>query len=100
MAVVAITRILHGTADGETKEFNIGDDVSSLGDDAVRQLVEAGSAVDTTGKSKFASPLVGQTAVAEPDEDTAKRDELVAKAVTAANKSEAPAPAPETEAKK
>lgn len=75
MAVLAITPINHGEADGSVKTFNVGDDVSGLGEDAVKQLVAAGSAIDTSEKN----PLGVAAAEAPADEDTRKRDELIAK---------------------
>ena len=78
MAVVAITRIQHGSGDGKVTTFGIGDEVTGLNDDEVRSLVVGGSAVETGKKRKFsAAPTPG-----EQDEETLKRDALIAKAAS------------------
>lgn len=80
MAVVAITRIQHGQSDGSVKTFNVGDSVTGLDEDQVRSLVLNGSAVETGKNRKYsAAPVVG-----ERDEETEKRDALIAKAASEA----------------
>ena len=74
MAVVAITPIQHGEGK-DTKTFKVGDDVSGLDKDAVRQLVEAGAAIDTSEKNPMAAAVAARSA----DDDTRKRDEIIAK---------------------
>lgn len=79
MAVIAITPVQHGDKDGSVKTFNVGDDVSGLGEDAVRALVENGAAVETGKTKKYNSPLTGAGTPAVTDEDTLKRDQIIAK---------------------
>lgn len=75
MTLIAVSRIVHGNADGSTKEFGIGDTVSGLNEDQERQLVEAGAVIET-GKRKYTqAPQSGPV-----DEETRKRDEIMAKA--------------------
>lgn len=78
MAILAITNIEHGNADGTVKTFGIGDSIVGLDEDQVRNLVIAGAAVETGSKRKFSSLPV----VREEDEDTLKRDALILKAAS------------------
>lgn len=75
MTLIAVSKIDHGKSDGTVKTFNIGDTVSGLDEEQERALVAAGSVVET-GERKYTT-----AATAGPvDEDTRKRDEILAKA--------------------
>lgn len=80
MGVLAITRIRHGQDDGSVVEFSVGDSITGLSEDEVRSLVLSGAAVETGKKRKFgAVPTPG-----EQDEETLKRDAIIAKAASEA----------------
>lgn len=85
MAVVAVTQILHGTDDG-VKTFNIGDNVTGLGEDELRSLVLSGAAIETGKDRKFTSP---DSPPAGADDETRKRDKLLAQGVVDGNDSPA-----------
>lgn len=80
MAVVAVTKILHGEPDGSIKEFNIGDNVTGLTDDQLRSLVESGGAVETGKNRKFSAEQEVPVALTADEELTLKRDEIIEKA--------------------
>lgn len=84
MTLIAVSKIVHGNDDGTTKEFNIGDTVSGLNEDQERSLVEAGSVVET-GKRKYTP----EPSLLVADEETRKRDEILAKAAAGENLSPA-----------
>lgn len=75
MTLIAVSRIVHGQGDKGEKIFNIGDPVSGLSEAEELSLVAAGAVVET-GKHKYTQP---GTAVVT-DEETRKRDEILAKA--------------------
>ncbi len=77
MPVVAISRIRHGAEDGSVKEFNIGDTLSGFNDDELRNFVQTGAAVETGKNRKFSEAPYGGGAPV--DEETQKRDALIAK---------------------
>lgn len=80
MAVVAITRIQYGKQNGEVVNVGIGQTISGLSEDEVRSLVLSGAAVETGKNRKYSMvPVVG-----EQDEETLKRDALIAKAASEA----------------
>lgn len=93
MAVLAITPIQHGESDGTVRNIAVGEDISSLDEQFLRQLVEGGSAIET-GQSKYNSPLTPEGGVVVFDEETRKRDELITKALMDSLKSgDQPSPA-------
>ncbi len=95
MAVYAITRILHGVK-GETKEINVGDELTGFSDDELRSFIDGGSAVET-GKTRKFTEAPGPAAAV--DEETKKRDALLAKAASGTDDAPAPVSAPTAETK-
>ena len=94
MAVVAITPIQYGLADGTIDLYDVGDELD-LPEETLQTLVWNGSAVETGKKRKF-TPLAG--AAGPVDEVTIRRDALIAKAAAelddGAPEAETPAVAP------
>jgi len=79
MTVVAITPIEYGVGNGEVDHYGVGDELGALDDDTLRGLVQNGSAVETGKNRKFSdAPGAGGPV----DEDTQKRDALIAKSQT------------------
>lgn len=76
MSVIAITRIIQGADDGKVTTYEIGDTISGS-DDELRSLVQGGSAVEMGKNKKYDSPLNLTIAA---DDETRKRDEIIAKA--------------------
>ena len=64
MALVALSRVVHGNDDGSRKVFEPGDEVKGLDKDVLETLKEAGA--------------VGEPATASPDELQALRDKVAA----------------------
>lgn len=80
MAVVAITRINYGKSDGTVVTIGVGQTVKGLSEDETRSLVLSGAAVETGKERKFSlAPVVG-----EQDDETLKRDSIIAKAASEA----------------
>jgi hypothetical protein len=77
MSVIAITPFVHGKADGTMVNIKVNSELSGkdFSEDELRMHIAQGSAVDTSGKLK---PLVVDLS-GGLDEDTLKRDELLAK---------------------
>lgn len=76
MSLIAITEIQHGNDDGSVTKFGIGDTVTGLTEEQEASLVAAGSVLETGKDRKYTeAPQPGNV-----DEDTRKRDELIARA--------------------
>jgi hypothetical protein len=81
MGIVAITRIQHGKPDGKVVTFGVGDNVTGLDEEEVKSLVLSGAAIETGKSRKYSvAPVAG-----EQDEETLKRDALIAKSASEAN---------------
>lgn len=81
MAVVAVTPVDFGKEDGSVKTFKVGETLTGLSDNQLKELVEAGSAVETSKEKKYKSPYYnpfGPGGPGEVDEETRKRDALIA----------------------
>ena len=86
MAIVAVTHIRHGEDGGSVKEFGIGDNVTGLSEDQLRGLVLSGAAIETGKDRKFTSP---DSPPEGADDETRKRDKLLAQGIVDGNESPA-----------
>ncbi len=84
MTLIAVSTINFGKDDGSVKTFKIGDTVSGLNEDQERSLIESGSVVETGDRKYTEAPKD-----VRGDEETRKRDEILAKAAMGENLSPA-----------